>query len=38
MILKNDQTTVVCAQQDRWASYNLIKYHRVTTDVTAKQL
>ena len=28
--------TIVYAQWDRWTSYDVIKHHMVTTDVTLK--
>ena len=38
MLLKTEQTTTVYIQWDRWASYDAIKDHIVTTDVISKQL
>ena len=37
MILKTEQTTIVYAQCDRWTSYDVIKYHMITTDVIGKE-
>ena len=34
--MKTDQTAIVYAQWDRWASYDVIKYQMITTDVTLK--
>ena len=36
IIMKTEQTTVVYAQWDRWTSYDVIKHHMITTDVTLK--
>ena len=33
IILKTEQMTIVYAQCDRWTSYDVIKYHMITTDV-----
>ena len=33
MILKTEQTTKVCAQWDRWISYDVIKHDMITTDI-----
>ena len=33
--MKTEQTTIVCTQWDRWASYDVIK-HMITTDVRLK--
>ena len=37
-MMKTEQMTVVYAQWDRWTSYDVIKPHMITTDVTLKQL
>ena len=34
--MKTEQTTIVYAQWDRWTSYDVIKHHMITTDVTLK--
>ena len=34
--MKTEQTTIVYAQWDRWASYDVIKHHMITTDVILK--
>ena len=34
--MKTEQTTVVYAQWDRWALYDVIKHHMITTDVILK--
>ena len=31
--MKTERTTIVYAQWDRWASYNVAKHHMITTDV-----
>ena len=36
--MKTEQTTIVYAQWDRWASCDVMKHHKITTDVTLKQL
>ena len=36
IIMKTEQTTIVYAQWDRWTSYDVIKHHMITTDVTIK--
>ena len=36
IILKTEQVTIVYAQWDRWASYEVIKHHMITTDVIIK--
>ena len=35
--MKTEQTTIVYAQWDTWTSYDGIKHHMVTTDVTGKE-
>ena len=35
-MLKTEQTTHVYAQWDRWASYDVIKHHMITTNVISK--
>ena len=32
--MKTEQTTVVYAGWDRWTSYDVIKHHMITTDIT----
>ena len=34
--MKTEQTTIVYAQWDRWASYDVIKHHTISTDVVLK--
>ena len=34
--MKNEQTTIVYAQWDRWTSYDVIKDHMITTHVILK--
>ena len=34
--MKTEQTTTVYARWGRWASYDVIKHHMITTDVTLK--
>ena len=34
--MKTEQTTILFAQGDKWASYDVIKHHMITTDVVAK--
>ena len=34
--MKTEQTTIVYAQWDRWTSFDVIKYHMITTNVTLK--
>ena len=34
--MKTEQTTIVYAQWDRWASNDVIKHHIITTDVVLK--
>ena len=34
--MKTEQATIVYAQQARWTSYDMIKHHMITTDVTLK--
>ena len=36
LIIKTELTKIVYAQWDRWASYDVIKHHMITTDVTLK--
>ena len=36
IITKTEQTEIVYAQWDRWTSYDVIKHHMITTDVTLK--
>ena len=36
IILKTEQTAVAYTQWDRWASYDVIKHHIITTDVITK--
>ena len=36
IIMKTEQMTIVYAQWDRWTSYDVIKHHMITTDVTLK--
>ena len=36
IIMKTEQATIVYAQWDRWASYDVIKHHMITTDVILK--
>ena len=36
-MLKTEQTTIVYAQCDRWTSYDVIKYHMITTDAIGKE-
>ena len=36
--MKTEQMTIVYAQWDRWTSYDVIKHHMITTDVTLKKL
>ena len=36
MIMKTEQTAILYAQWDRWASYDMIKHHMKTTDVILK--
>ena len=34
--MRTKQMKIVYAQWDRWKSYDLIKHHMITTDVTLK--
>ena len=34
--MKTEQKTIVYVQGDRWASYDVIKHHIVTTDIISK--
>ena len=34
--MKTEKLTIVYAQGDRWTSYDVIKHHMTTTDVTLK--
>ena len=36
MILKTEQMTIAYSQWDSWVSYDIIKYHMITTDVIIK--
>ena len=36
IIMKTEQTTIVCAQWDRWKSYHVIKDHMLKPNVTLK--
>ena len=36
VILKTEQTTIIYAQWDRWASYDVTKHHMITSDVILK--
>ena len=36
MIMRIEKTTIVYTQWDRWTSYDFMKYHMITTDVTLK--
>ena len=36
--MKTEQTTIIYEQWDRWTSYDVIKHHMITTDVTLKKL
>ena len=36
IIMKTEQTTIVYAQLDRWTSYNVIKDHMISTDITLR--
>ena len=38
MILKTEQATIVYAQKDRQASYDVIKHQMITTDVNKTAL
>ena len=34
--MNTEQTKIVHAHWDRWTSYDVIKHHMITTDVTLK--
>ena len=34
--METEKMTIVCAQWDRWTSYDVIKHHMITTDVILK--
>ena len=34
--MKNEQTTIVYAQWNRWTSFDVMKHHMITTDVILK--
>ena len=36
IIMKTEQTKIVYTKWDRWTSYDVIKHHMITTDVTLK--
>ena len=36
IIMNTEQTKNVYAQWDRWTSYDVIKHHMITADVTLK--
>ena len=38
MILKTEQRTILYVQWDRWVSYDVIKHHKITTEVILKWL
>ena len=35
-MMKTEQTTIVYPQWDKWTSYDVIKPHMITTDVSLK--